>query len=69
MPKAILEFNLPEEQEEFKTANKAQDYLCVLVEIADYLRVKRKYEISDTLNREDFEKFFYNELKDRGIEL
>lgn len=44
MPKAILEFNLPEEQEEFDTAVKAIDYKLALWDIAqDIFRPARKH--------------------------
>jgi hypothetical protein len=44
--KAILEFNLPEEQEEFNNAIKANDYLSVIQEFKKYLRTHYKYETS-----------------------
>ena len=36
--KATLEFNLPEEREEFEMTNKAVDYYSQLHEIDEYLR-------------------------------
>lgn len=44
MPKVTLEFNLPEEQEEFKTAASAGDMSQVLWDFSDFLRGKIKYE-------------------------
>lgn len=44
MPKAILEFSLPDEQEEFEVAQNGQKYLCILTELQNYLRDKSKYE-------------------------
>lgn len=44
--KAILEFNLPEEQEEFNNAIKANDYLSAIQEFKKYLRTHYKYETS-----------------------
>ena len=44
MPKVILEFNLPEEQEEFKTATSATDMSLTLWDFAQFLRQKIKYE-------------------------
>lgn len=41
--KAILEFSLPEEQEEFENAQKGACYRGQLDEIADTLRRLRKY--------------------------
>ena len=44
MPKVTLEFNLPEEQEEFKTAASAPDMSLVLWDFSQFLRSKIKYE-------------------------
>lgn len=43
MPKAILEFNLPEEQEEFNMVSKAVSYSIALSDMDNYLRGKIKY--------------------------
>jgi hypothetical protein len=42
--KAILKFNLPEEQEEFDIANKGWKFRSVLLEYDNYLRDKIKYD-------------------------
>ena len=42
--KAILEFNLPEEDAEFKQAANAGDMYCAIFEFSQYLRKKLKYE-------------------------
>jgi len=41
--KATLEFNLPEEREEFEMTNKAVDYYSQLHEIDEYLRSLLKH--------------------------
>ena len=41
--KAILKFTLPEEQEEFETANNASKYYSVLWDLDQYLRNFVKY--------------------------
>lgn len=41
--KAILEFNLPEEDEEFNTAMHGIDYKIILEELDNYLRHELKY--------------------------
>lgn len=57
MAKAILEFNLPEEQEEFEMAARASDYSIALWDIAqDIFRRARKYgyppgKIQDALEK------------------
>ena len=60
--KAILEFNLPEDEEQFNTANKGMEWALVAWDIDQLLRNKLKYsdllpntraeleEIRDTLN-------------------
>lgn len=48
MPKAILEFNLPEEQEEYDEMGKTYKYSRALNEASEFIRVKIKYtEISE----------------------
>ena len=47
MPKAILEFNLPEEQNEFEVATNATKYYIVLHNIDRILRNKIKYANDD----------------------
>ena len=44
MPKAILEFNLPEEREEHELALNAHQYMRIIEEMDDFLREKIKYE-------------------------
>jgi len=41
--KATLEFNLPEDQEEFNDCNKTSDYKYILGEMDNYLRGECKY--------------------------
>ena len=48
--KAILEFNLPEEKQEYQLAANATDYAITLEEFDNYLRGKIKYD--DTLTEE-----------------
>ncbi len=60
--KAILEFNLPEEREEFETAFKGINYYIALHTLRLYFRDKLKYsELSDAESKiihELQEKFF-----------
>ena len=68
--KAILEFNLPEDEEQFNAANKSMDWALLAWDIDQLLRNKLKYsdllpntraeleEIRDTLNEM---------LADRGL--
>lgn len=44
MSKAILEFKLPEEQDEFTLAKNGGKYYCILCDIYNILRDHTKYE-------------------------
>lgn len=41
--KAILEFSLPDDQEEYETASNASKYRYVLTELSEHLRRRVKY--------------------------
>jgi hypothetical protein len=57
MSKGILEFNLPEEQDEFETASKAYQYRIALESIySDIIRPRIKYGYSETTIDELLEK-------------
>lgn len=43
MPKAIFEFNLPEENEEFSIYSKAIDYRCALSKFDTILKNKKEW--------------------------
>ncbi len=40
---AILKFNLPEEENEFKVATRASDYFCILFDLDQEMRKFLKY--------------------------
>lgn len=42
--RAVLKFNLPEDQDEFNLTLSAQKYFCVLSDLSQELRKIRKYE-------------------------
>lgn len=70
--KSILEFNLPEESQEFRTAINGWKYKSVLIEINEHLRSKIKWEeMSDEVMtalinvREDI----YQRLSEHNISL
>jgi len=66
--KAILEFNLPEDSEEYLRANTATDMASTLWDIASYLRSQRKYGDPP----DDIEKIvdkFYEIMGEHGINL
>ena len=70
--KAILEFNLPDEQHEFYCATKGQDMISVLWELQQELRKLYKYEElnkDETLIVERLQSFFNNSLNENEINL
>ena len=56
--KAILEFNLPEDNEEFEAATKAMDWSILAWDIDQFIRNKIKYE----QDREEVLQLVRNEL-------
>ena len=54
--KATLEFDLPEETEEFETASNGWRYKSILCELDNYLRSKVKYEDLDDRDYALYEK-------------
>jgi len=56
MPKAILKFNLPEEQEDFDLTMKAQDLRSAICMFRDFLRTHVKYGAREDLNTDTVEK-------------
>lgn len=64
--KAILEFNLPEEQGEFELASQAGSIWCVIWELNQFLRSKLKYE-SEKYTEEQLK--IYSEIREKLFEL
>lgn len=54
MAKAILEFNLPEDEEQFMLAVKGKDMMQVLYEFDQHLRSETKYA-PDTMSQEVYD--------------
>ena len=68
--KAILEFYLPEDKEEFDAASRGMDWALVAWEIDQLLRNKLKYEehVRDTRNTlEELRKTLNDMLADKGL--
>jgi hypothetical protein len=63
--KAILKFNLPEEQEEFEIANKGWKFRSALSEYDNYLRGKIKYD--ENLTDEQYK--VYDEVRTKLWEI
>ncbi len=64
--KAILEFNLPDDQVEFDLANNGRNFWSVLWELDQDLRAKTKYA-PDDLPQDKYDA--YQEIRDRLYEL
>lgn len=72
--KMIMEFSLPEEQEQFDVASKADKYRYVLEEVAQALRRAIKYAPSDqseevTKAYETMRDHLYAALETEGLDL
>jgi hypothetical protein len=71
--KAVLKFNLPEEQCEHRSAIDGWKWKCVVSDIADKLRSALKYD--ETLTPEshalldEFREELFQLLEDRGLNL
>jgi hypothetical protein len=66
MAKAILEFNLPDDNQEFLLATKGLDFWSVLWELDQDLRAKTKYA-PDDLPQDKYDA--YQEVRDKLYEL
>ena len=64
--KAILEFNLPDDDQEYTLANNASNFWSVLWELDQDLRAKTKYA-SDDLPQDKYDA--YQEVRDKLREL
>ena len=56
--KAIIEFNLPDDQAEYDLCNKALDMSIALDGIREYLRGKVKYETADEKKWEAYDEVY-----------
>jgi len=65
--KAILKYNLPEEEKEFNRAARATDMALALVDIEQYFRNVEKYETKESI--EQIREKFYNILTSYDINL
>ncbi len=65
--KAILEFNLPEENAEHKLALDGGKWMSVLHELDQWLRSIAKYEDRKTVTIEEVRARIYEELEDSGL--
>jgi hypothetical protein len=72
MPKVTIEFNLPDEQDEYETMQKASKMQMVLWDFSEYLRERRKwghdYKSGDDALEKIIDKF-YEVVTDNNITL
>ena len=70
--KAILEFNLPEDKEEFDAASKGMDWALLAWDIDQLLRNKLKHEpglvTSELMQIEEIREKFNAMLVDKGLQ-
>lgn len=72
MAKGILEFELPEEREDFETAQNGWKYKSILKELDEDLRRKLKYENHPPEARKIFEEmraYLNTEAREQNVEL
>ena len=55
---AILKFNLPEDNQEFKLATKAQDWWNVCCDMDQWLRAQYKYMPDETYNKDKHDTYW-----------
>lgn len=53
MPKVILEFNLPEDREDYEMHYNASKYFCAIHDIKNYLRSLRKHDDRESIPKEE----------------
>lgn len=77
--KGILEFNLPDESDDFKMAQRAVNYSIAIDEFSNYLRRAIKYAVPNEGEHpeifatrvnayEELRSAFYQHLQDQGID-
>lgn len=67
--KSILEFNLPEDKDDFDMAVKAPNYYNALWDLSNKIRGLDKYEDKESITIDELRKLFYDTLEDNDIQL
>jgi len=67
--KATLEFNLPEDSEEFELQTNAAKYYLALSDIKDLFRGRAKYQETNVEMHEEVYELICSILNERGIDL
>jgi hypothetical protein len=66
--KAILEFNLPEDQEQFNVASKGMDWALLAWDIDQFIRNKIKYEQDKDGILQLFRDRLHINMEEKGLE-
>lgn len=64
MPKVILEFNLPEEQDEYEITRSAGKMYSSLWDIQNYMRELRKYDEREEIPKDEIIEKIYSLMCD-----
>ena len=67
--KAILKFDLPDEEDEYENANNGWKYLGILRELDTYLRNEEKYRDVDNIPVEDVRQKMTDLFDEFGVPL
>ena len=67
--KATLEFNLPEDREEYEMQSNAAKYYLALSDIKDLFRGRAKYQETNVEVHEEVYELICSILNERGIDL
>ena len=68
--KKIVEFNWPEDKDEYQIYDKATDFYLALTDFAEYLRTQNKYIEPKKQDKIDkVREKFYEILNERGVEI
>lgn len=69
MPQGILKFELPEEREEFETAQKAGSWASFAFEIDQWLRSKIKYQENQQTTYQDIRDELHRLLDEHDLNI
>lgn len=69
MPKVVLEFNLPEEEQQFRAAVDGGKWQVVVTDMDEWLRQKCKYAESDVLTAGEARDKLRELASEAGMEL
>lgn len=68
MPKATIEFLLPEEQSEFEKASNVYRYTSVISEMAGWIRGLYKWSDEESVTVDELREKFYKILEDNEVD-